>query len=58
LLEEDENRLILWDNDSTHTSRETEAWLHERAINVIKISSRSPEFNISKKFIFRFSKTC
>jgi transposase len=38
---------LLWDNDSTHTSNETRAWLQQGLIlqHIIKIPARSPDLN-------------
>ena len=45
-----EDYKILWDNDSTHTSREMERWLNEHLLlqKIIRIPSRSPELNITE----------
>lgn len=41
---------IVWDNDSTHTSKEMKLWLQKALIHVIHIPSHSPELNIVEIF--------
>ena len=43
-----EDWMILWDNDSTHTSRQMDEWLHTGCTKVVKIPSHSPELNIAE----------
>ena len=43
-----EDWMILWDNDSTHTSRQMNEWLHIGCTKVVKIPSHSPELNIAE----------
>ena len=45
-----EDYKVLWDNDSTHTSREMEKWLQDKLLyqKIIKIPARSPDLNITE----------
>jgi hypothetical protein len=43
-----EDWMILWDNDSTHTSRQMDEWLHTGCTKVVRIPSHSPELNIAE----------
>lgn len=40
--------MILWDNDSTHTSHQMSEWLQMGCTKVVKIPSKSPELNVSE----------
>jgi hypothetical protein len=48
LYKQGEDWMILWDNDSTHNSRQMSEWLHLGCTKVVKIPSHSPELNIAE----------
>jgi hypothetical protein len=43
-----EHWALLWDNDSTHKSSETENWLQSGCTQIIRIPSHSPDLNIAE----------
>ena len=43
-----EHWALLWDNDSTHTSAETERWLQSGCTQIVHIPSHSPDLNIAE----------